>query len=417
MWKSVNKILNKDKTRTFPSSVTYKGQNLENPREISEAFNDHFLTIGPKLASEIQSETTDDPLQYLSAEIPFDTPPFVFQRIDENLVKREINRLKCSKSPGHDQIPVKVIKDAVEIVSKPLAKIFNSSMEEGIFPDIWKLAMVTPIFKTGQKSDFCNYRPIAVLSVLSKLFEKIVHDQVSTFMKDHGHFSHCQHGFRQLHSTVTSLLNVTELWFSNIDRKKVNMSVLLDLKKAFDTVDHDLLLAKLAAYGIVGGPHQWFSSYLTRREQYCQIGGQRSSRKVVKHGIPQGSCLGPLLFILYVDDFAKCLVKSSPNMYADDTSVTCSAKDIDTLCDDLRTELTNISKWMRQNKLSLNANKSEFLIVGHKRQLNGIHEPVQLQVDEEPIRRVQTVKYLGIRVDENLSWNEQYKSLKCKVEC
>ena len=236
-------------------------------------------------------------------------------------------------------------------------------------------------------------------------------------MKDHGHFSHCQHGFRQLHSTVTSLLNVTELWLSNIDRKKVNMSVFLDLKKAFDTVDHDLLLAKLAVYGIVGGPHQWFSSYLTRRERYCQIGGQRSSRKVVKHGIPQGSCLGPLLFILYVNDFAQCLVKSSPNMYADDTSVTTSAEDIDTLCDDLRTELTNISEWMRQNKLSLNANKSEFLIVGHKRQLNGIHEPVQLQVDEEPTRRVQTVKYLGIRVDENLSWNEQYKSLKCKVKC
>ena len=137
--------------------------------------------------------------------------------------------------------------------------------------------MVTPIFKKGQKSDLCNYRPISVLSVLSNLFEKIVHDQVSTFMNDHGHFSHCQRGFRQLHSTVTSLLNVTELWFSNIDRKKVNMSVFLDLKNAFDTVDHDLLLAKLAVYGIVGSPHQWFSSYLTRREQYCQIGGQRSS--------------------------------------------------------------------------------------------------------------------------------------------
>ena len=195
------------------------------------------------------------------------------------------------------------------------------------------------------------------------------------------------------------------------------MSVFLDLKKAFDTVDHDLLLAKLAVYGIFGGPHQWFSSYLTRREQYCQIGGQRSNRKVVKHGILRGSCLRPLLFILYVNDFAQCLVKASPNMYADDTSVTCSAEDIDTLCDELRTELTSISDWMRQNKLSLNANKSEFLIVGHKRQLNGIHEPVQLQVDVELIRRVQTVKYLGIRVHEKLSWNEQYKSLKCKVKC
>ena len=334
------------------------------------------MTIGPKLASAIRSETRDDPLQYLSAEIPSVMPPFVFQTIDENLVKREINRLRCSKSPGHDQIPVKVIKDAVDLLFKPLATIFNSSMEEGIFPDICNLAMVSPIFKTGQKSDLCNYRPISVLSVLSKLFEKTVHDQVSTFMKDHGLLSQCQHGFRQLHITVTSLLNVTELWFSDIDRKNVNMSVFLDLKKAFDTVHHDLLLAKLAVYGIFGGPHQWFSSYLMGREQYCQIGGQRSSRKVVKHGIPQGACLGPFLFILYVNDFVQCLVKSSPNMYADDTSVTCSAEDIDTLCDDLRTELTNISELMRQNKLSLNANKSESVIVGHRIQLNGIHELV-----------------------------------------
>ena len=134
--------------------------------------------------------------------------------------------------------------------------------------------MVSPIFKTGQKSDLCNYRPIYVFLVLSKLFAKIVHDQVLTFMKDHRLFSHCQHGFRQLHGTATSLLNVTELWFSDSDGKKVNMSVFLDLKKAFDTVDHALLLAKLAVYGIVGGPHQWFSFYLVRREQYCQIGGK-----------------------------------------------------------------------------------------------------------------------------------------------
>ena len=133
-------------------------------------------------------------------------------------------------------------------------------------------------------------------------------------------------------------------------------------------MDHDLLLVKLAVYDIVRGPHQWFSSYLTRGEQYYQIGGQWSSRKVVKYGIPQGSCLGPLLFILYVNDFAvaQCLVKSSSNMYADDTRVTCSAEDINKLCDDLRTELTTISEWMRQNKFN-KFNKSEFLIVGHKR--------------------------------------------------
>ena len=170
-------------------------------------------------------------LQYSSADVPSVMPRFVFQRTDKNLVKREMNKLKCSKSPGYDQIPVKVIKDAVEILSTPLATIFKFSMEEEIFPDIWKLAIVSLIFKTGQKSDLCNYRPISVLPALSKLFEKIVHDQVSTFMKDHGLFSHCQHSFRQLHSTVTSVLNVTEWWFFNIDRKKVNRRSSFILKR------------------------------------------------------------------------------------------------------------------------------------------------------------------------------------------
>ena len=290
-------------------------------------------------------------------------------------------------------------------------------MDEGIFPDTWKLAMITPIYKSGQKLDLCNYRPISLLSVLSKLFEKIVHDQVSKFMKENGLFSNCQHGFRQLHSTVTSLIGLTDLWFSNIDRKKVNISVFLDLKKAFETVDHDLLMSKLAACGITGGPHQWFSSYLKRREQYCQISGVRSSRRVIQCGIPQGSCLGPLLFIICANDFPHYLRRSSPNMYADDTTVTYSAYDIETLCDDINEELTNISEWMRKNKLSLNGSKSEFLIVGHKRQLNAIEKPVQLVIDEDSVRRVQKVKYLGIEVDENLTWNERYKCLKNKIKC
>ena len=172
--------------------------------------------------------------------------------------------------------------------------------------------MITPIYKSGQKADLCSYRPISVLSVLSKLFEKNVHDQVSMFMKDNELFSQCQRGFRQLHSTVTSLLGVTDLWFSNIDRKLENISVFLYLKKAFDAVDHDLRMWKLAACGITGRPQQWFSSYLKGREQYCQISGVRSSRRAAQCGIPQGSCLWPLLFIIYVNDFPHSHSRSSP---------------------------------------------------------------------------------------------------------
>ena len=199
--------------------------------------------------------------------------------------------------------------------------------------------------------------------------------------------------------------------------EKVNISVFLDLKKAFDAVDHDLLMSKLAAHGITGGPHEWFASYLKRREQCCQITGVRSSRRVMQCGTPHGSCLWPLLFIIYVNDFPHCLSRSSPNMYADDTTVTYSADDMETLCDDLNEELTNTSEWVRSNKLSLNASKSEFVIVGHKRQLNGTEKSVQLMIDENSVRRVHEVIYLGLEVDENLTWNAQDKCIKNKIKC
>ena len=215
MWKTVNKVLNKDRARMFPSSVTYNGSNIKKPNEIAEAVNDHFATIGPKLASKIRSTIADDHLQYLSTDFSSTVPLFAFKRVDEHLLKREINKLKCSNSPGHDKIPVKVIKDAVNILAKPLAAIFNAAMEEGVFPDAWKLVMITLIHKSRKKFELSNYKPISVLSVLSKLFEKIVHDQVSTFMRENELFSNCHYGFRQLHSTVTSLLGVTDMAFQH----------------------------------------------------------------------------------------------------------------------------------------------------------------------------------------------------------
>ena len=176
--------------------------------------------------------------------------------------------MKCSKSAGYDKVSVKLVRDAAGILCKPLAAIFNSSFEMGIFPDMWKIARVTSIFKSGSKNDMGNYRPISVLSVFSRLLEKLGHDQVSNYLKVHKKFSKCQHAFLKMHSTLTSLLNVTDAWFSNIDKRKINISVFLDLKKAFDTVDHGILLSKLTKYGVVGTPLRWFTSYLTNIINY-----------------------------------------------------------------------------------------------------------------------------------------------------
>ena len=151
-----------------------------------------------------------------------------------------------------------------------------------------------------------NYRPISVLSVFLRLLEKLGHDQISNYLKMHKMCSNCQHAFLKMHSTLTSLLHVPDSWFSNINNRKINISIFLDLKKAFDTMDHGILISKLTKYGVVGTPLRWFISYLTDRKQYCQIDGHKCSLKTVHCGIPQGSCLGPLLFILYANDFEQC---------------------------------------------------------------------------------------------------------------
>ena len=187
--------------------------------------------------------------------------------------------LKCSKAAWHDKIPVKLVKDAADILSKPKAAMFNSSLGSGIFPNIWKAARLTSVFKTGSKTDLKNYRPISILSVFSKLIEKIAHDQLSAFLKEKGMLSKCQHAFCKLDNKLTSLLNVTDSWFSNANKPKVNISIFLDLKKVFDTVDHNILHYKFSKYGIGGPPHHWFTSYLTDRIQYCQINGSSSQQK------------------------------------------------------------------------------------------------------------------------------------------
>ena len=211
-------------------------------------------------------------------------------------------------------------------------------------------------------------------------------------------------------------MNVTELWYSNIDQKNVNISIFLDLRKAFDTIGHDILLAKLKRYGICNKELAWFASYLTERQQYCYLNGQNSEKRPVKCGILQGSSLGPLLFILYTNDFEESLTKFTPNMYADDTSITLGGEDAYQLLKDLRNELQAVIDWLRQNKLSLNVTKCEYMLLGSNKQLGNISEIGDLKVGEEQIKRVRKTKYLGLTIDETMSWNQQYKIVKGKVK-
>ena len=270
----------------------------------------------------------------------------------------------------------------------PLTMIFNSSPMGGVLPEIWKIARVTLIFKSGAKKDVNNHRSISVISVFSRILERIVHIQLFELLVANKVIKRNQSAFQKLHSTVTSLICSTDSLYENIDCKKLNLTIFLDLKKAFDTVDHTIMIEKLRAYGIKGIPGNRFKFYLDNRQQYCSLNGKESKAREVLCGIPQCSCLGPLFFTTYLNDFERSLKLSKANIYADDTNVTIASNDIEKLVVDAQEELLNISEWMRVNKLSPTPSKTEYLIIGHPREAKAVNRPNELKLDDSEIKEL-----------------------------
>jgi len=219
------------------------------------------------------------------------------------------------------------------------------------------LAKVTPIFKAGDKFHVGNYRPISVLPLLSKIIERAVHNQLYSYLTTSGLICDNQSGFRTNHSTATTLIDVQDFILKNMDSGRATGAIFLDLKKAFDCVNHSLLIEKLYSYGIKGNSLEWFRSYLTNRAQAVNINSTLSDFKNIDIGIPQGSILGPLLFIIFVNslpDFVNCKC----TMYADDTTLLCTANDSTTLQSDLQENLLKIAEWFESNNLTLNIKKT-----------------------------------------------------------
>ena len=213
------------------------------------------------------------------------------------------------------------MKLALPFIDNSLAFLFNTSIETSQFSDLWKVARFSPIFKDGDKIEKSNYCPISVLSVISRLLEKLVFGQLYQYMKDNGLFSPYQSWFLRLHSTLTYLLENADDWYNGLHLGGLVGLVFIDLKKAFDTVDHDILCKKLQIYGVQQRELCWFRSYLSNRKQFCRVNGVASDMQDIEVGVPQGSCLGPLLFFIYISDLPQAVQGSTVSMYADDTSL------------------------------------------------------------------------------------------------
>ena len=296
-----------------------------------------------------------------------------------------------------------------------MTNLFNSSIGMGIFPSEWKIARVVPLHMKGSRSVLDNYRPISILPVISKIFEKILYEQLYEYFTTNNLLSEQQFGFRRFHSTSTALLDCTDEWYVNMHRGIYNLVVFLDLKKAFDTVNHDILLAKLELYGIKNTPLMLFKSYLSDRSQQCQVNGELSTLKYLKYGVPQGSILSPLLFLIYINDLPNCLQHSTVRMFADDTNITVSGKSIKEAEVAVNADLNNIREWLLSNRLSLNLVKTEYLLIGSRHNINTLEEQPSVFIGDEPIKGVQVTKTLGVKIDQFLTWDSHIDQISKKI--
>ena len=411
-WKTINNLLGRQSKPTVVNELKLGDNSLTSPKDIAEGFNDYFSNIGPDLASNIHTSNDSFEKYVKNSKSEFTA----FQPVTVSNVYHLLHGLSGNKATGIDKISCKIIKIAATAISDSLTYIFNQAVTLSSFPDKWKVARVIPLYKNGQQNAAGNYRPISVLPAISKVMERILYDQLYNYLTKFELLSNSQFGFRKFHSTATALLDCTNDWFMNLDRKMFNFVVLIDLKKAFDTVDHQILLRKLELHGIKGKALTFLKSYLTNRKQKCQIKGSISSEKSIKCGVPQGSILGPLFFLIYINDLPQCLNNTKPRLFADDTNLTATGDSIPHLETAVNSDLENLRKWLIANKLSLNVAKTEFMLIGSKPMIKSVsNSQPNIEIENKPIKQVYECKTLGVTVDQHLSWKSNTDNICKKI--
>ena len=407
-WKIYKNIIGKD-SLSSKRKLKFKINNetVNDSQIIATEFNNFFTSIRPALADKITCSV--DPISYVDTTIN----SIVISYVSYMDVKNTILTLKNS-SPGYDEFPAFIAKQCIDNYVVPLTYVINMSLMEGIFPSELKLAKVVPIFKSGESDKVPNYRPISVLSFFSKIFEKIMYNNVVNFMDKNDTFYKYQFGFRKSHSTQHAIITLVDKITSSLDSGDLIIGVFLDLKKAFDTINHHILFKKLFCYGIRGCTLKWFDSYLTDRSQFVTYDGIHSEINSVKCGVPQGSILGPLLFIIYMNDLFNVSEFLFTILYADDTCVLMNGKHLEELVTRMQNELNLFYTWLQANKLSLNGQKTYYIIF-HRARIKLTSHTSDLYMGDSILTATDKLKYLGVIIDDKTTWIPHITYVKNKV--
>ena len=401
-WRLINNILGRkrnNKLLTFPQN------------DASHTFNSYFVNVANNLVNEnygISAQVTDEKfMKYMPAEsnVKFENCTFLVED-----VKYIISNLNNNKSTYFSP---RIIKYVSNTLSPLLTGLFNKCLADGLFPSELKIAQVIPLYKNkGEITEITNYRPISMLSIFSKIFEKLIYKNLIEFLDKNSTLSNSQYGFRKKHSTLHALINATENVYKSIDNKQFTLGIFVDFSKAFDTVNHSILLKKLSVYGISGNMLKLLENYISNRQQYVSYGGLKSTLLGITCGVPQGSVLGPLLFILYINDVVNASNLGKYVLFADDLNIFMSNKDRLMLYRNANTLLYEIYNYCHANKLIINYEKCCFIEFCLKDENSS---KIALGILNNEFKQVDNCKFLGVFFNSKLNWVDQIQNVTKQV--
>ena len=417
IWEIINSVRG-TKRRSIKPNFIINDKRINDRRVIANEFNKYFVSLAPSLNKVYLDENG------LRVNDITDFTDFLHEKCSKNIKLTECNKkeiesviseLKAGKS---SDIPVHVIKLTATIFTPILTVIFNKCLNEGYFPDELKTGKISPVYKKENEELLENYRPVSTLPIFGKIFEKLIYNRLYQFLEDNKTIYENQYGFRRGHSTNHALNYSVTYIDSQIKRKKHTLGIFIDLSKAFDTIDHEILISKLSNYGIQGNALKLIKSYLSNRKQFVNVLNEHSELLPVQYGVPQGSVLGPLLFLLYINDISNIKEKCKLVLFADDTNIFVTGNTIEEAYMNANIILGTISRYMECNLLHINTKKCCYMLFSPGKRAKTNTEPCnyQLSVNGIIIKKVNETKFLGVIIDEDLSWKPHIAKLNKKLK-